>query len=142
MKRLWFIVVLLGVLAMPVFAAPEAPVEGEAVVAGPERTLADVAADAVAEMEGEEAVSAYQEELKLQSPNRSWAIGLVCLAGAIVVAGGGFAIAMISKACIESTARQPEASGAMFAPMIITAAMIEGAMLLSLILSLLAILRL
>lgn len=113
MKTLWCVVVLVLAVAGPVWAAPEVTVEAE-----------DVAV--VAE----------------QSSGPGWVLAGVCLASAIAVTGGGYAIAKIAKACIESTARQPEASGAMFAPMIITAAMIEGAMLLAIILALLAILRL
>ncbi|MFP4356734.1 MAG: ATP synthase F0 subunit C [Phycisphaerae bacterium] len=33
----------------------------------------------------------------------------------------------IGGRCIESIGRQPEAGGSMFAPMVITAAMVEGA---------------
>ena len=113
MKIFWCVVVLMLTVAGPLCAAPEVTVEAE-----------DVAV--VAE----------------EGSGPGWVIAGVCFAGALAVAAGGWAIAKIAKACIESTARQPEASGAMFAPMIITAAMIEGAMLLALILALLAILRL
>ena len=112
MKILTILLLVLAV-ASPLWAAPEVTVEAE-----------DVAV--VAE----------------ESSGPGWVLAGVCFAGAIAVAAGGFAIAKIATACIESTARQPEASGAMFAPMIITAAMIEGAMLLALILALLAIFRL
>jgi F0F1-type ATP synthase membrane subunit c/vacuolar-type H+-ATPase subunit K len=38
-------------------------------------------------------------------------------------------------------ARQPEAAGSMFAPMIVTAAMIEGAMLFAIVVSLMIVIR-
>jgi F-type H+-transporting ATPase subunit c len=133
MKRVWLIVVLMGLLMVPTLA------RGEDVAEESPESLGDVAAVAAADMEHDEAVAVYQESLKVRAPGRNWSIALVCLAGALVVAGGSFAIAMISKSCIESMARQPEASGAMFGPMIITAAMIEGAMLFAIITGLLAV---
>lgn len=47
----------------------------------------------------------------------------------LAVLGGALGIARIGVSCLESIARQPEAAGQLFAPMIITAAMIEGGML-------------
>ena len=40
---------------------------------------------------------------------------------------------------MESIARQPEASGKLFAPMIITAAMVEGCILFAIVIALLGI---
>ncbi len=51
----------------------------------------------------------------------------------LAVVGGGLGIGRIGASVVESIARQPEASGAMFVPMIITAAMIEGAMLFAVV---------
>ncbi|NBB95131.1 MAG: ATP synthase F0 subunit C [Planctomycetes bacterium] len=69
----------------------------------------------------------------------------VALLGAAVGAGlaaigGGYAVARVGSHCIESMARQPEAAGSMFAPMIVTAAMIEGAMLFAIVVSLMIVL--
>jgi F-type H+-transporting ATPase subunit c len=57
------------------------------------------------------------------------AIGGACIGAGLAAIGGGYAIARVGGNCIDSMARQPEAAGSMFAPMIVTAAMIEGAML-------------
>jgi len=133
MKSVWLIVLLMGLFVVPVFADADGTAEESA------DSMVEVAAEAVAEMEGEDAVAAYQETLKIRAPGRNWSIAIVCGAGALIVAAGSFAIAMISKTCIESMARQPEASGAMFGPMVITAAMIEGAMLFAIITGLLAV---
>ncbi len=70
----------------------------------------------------------------------------VALLGAAVGAGlaaigGGYAVARVGSHCIESMARQPEAAGSMFAPMIVTAAMIEGAMLFAIVVSLMIVIR-
>ena len=72
----------------------------------------------------------------------SYAIGLVgaCVAAALCVIGGGLAIARVGSACIEATARQPEAGGSMFAPMVVAAAMIESGMLFAILVCLLAML--
>jgi F-type H+-transporting ATPase subunit c len=64
-----------------------------------------------------------------------------CVGAALAVVGGGWSIARIGSACVESIARQPEAAGSMFAPMIITAAMVEGGMLFAVFVSLLAVLQ-
>lgn len=53
--------------------------------------------------------------------------GIAVLAAGLAVIGAAMGIGRIGSATVESIARQPEASGAMFTPMIITAAMIEGA---------------
>jgi F-type H+-transporting ATPase subunit c len=53
--------------------------------------------------------------------------GLALLGGGLVILGAGAGIGRIGQSTVEWIARQPEAAGAMFTPMIITAAMIEGA---------------
>ena len=53
--------------------------------------------------------------------------GLSLLGAGLVIIGAGSGIGRIGQSTVESIARQPEAAGAMFTPMIITAAMIEGA---------------
>ncbi len=64
------------------------------------------------------------------------AIG-VCVGAALAAIGGGLGVALIGGKAIESMARQPEAAGAMFTPMIIAAAMIEGGMLFAIVVCLL-----
>ena len=75
-----------------------------------------------------------------------WARGLgivgVCLAAALATLAGGLSISRIGGKCVDGIARQPEAAGAMFAPMLITAAMVEGSMLFSIVVCLLGILGL
>ncbi len=63
-----------------------------------------------------------------------------CLGAGLCAVGGGYAIARIGGQCIEAIARQPEAAGSMFAPMIITAAMAEGGMLFAIVVCLLGVL--
>jgi F-type H+-transporting ATPase subunit c len=69
------------------------------------------------------------------------AVGGACIGAGLAAIGGGYAIARVGGHCIESMARQPEAAGSMFAPMIVTAAMIEGAMLFAIAVALLAVLK-
>ncbi|MCK5114416.1 MAG: ATP synthase F0 subunit C [Phycisphaerae bacterium] len=69
------------------------------------------------------------------------AVGGACIGAGLAAIGGGYAIARVGGHCIESMARQPEAAGSMFAPMIVTAAMIEGAMLFSIVVALIAVLK-
>lgn len=53
--------------------------------------------------------------------------GIAIVGAGLVIIGAGIGIGRIGGSMVESIARQPEAAGAMFTPMIITAAMIEGA---------------
>lgn len=55
--------------------------------------------------------------------------------------GGGVGIGRIGGSMVEAIARQPEASGTMFAPMIITAAMVEGTTLFAIVICLLSVLK-
>lgn len=56
----------------------------------------------------------------------------------LAIIGGAAGIGRIGGSAMESIARQPEAAGSMFTPMIITAAMIEGATLFAVLVGLLA----
>lgn len=53
--------------------------------------------------------------------------GIAIIGAGLAIVGAGIGIGRIGGSMVESIARQPEAAGAMFTPMIITAAMIEGA---------------
>jgi F-type H+-transporting ATPase subunit c len=64
-----------------------------------------------------------------------------CIGAALAAAFGGMAIARIATACLESTARQPEAAGQLFSPMIITAAMVEGCILFAIVIALMGIMK-
>jgi len=65
---------------------------------------------------------------------RGLAIFGACVGGGLAVVGGAIGIGRIGGSMMESIARQPEASGSMFGPMIITAAMIETGMLFAVVL--------
>ena len=58
----------------------------------------------------------------------------------LVVMGGGAGVARVGAAAVESMARQPEVAGSINTAMIITAAMIEGATLFAVVVTLLAVL--
>lgn len=53
----------------------------------------------------------------------------------LAVIGGGLGIGRIGGSIMDAIARQPEASGTLFLPMIITAALIEGGMLFAIVIS-------
>lgn len=55
------------------------------------------------------------------------------LASGLVIIGAGYGIGRIGSAAVESMARQPEAAGSIQTAMLITAAMIEGATLVALL---------
>ena len=57
-----------------------------------------------------------------------------------VLMGGAAGVARVGSAAVESMARQPEVAGAINTAMIITAAMIEGATLFAVVVTLLAVL--
>jgi len=62
-----------------------------------------------------------------------------CFGAAACAIGGGIAIGRLASTCIESMARQPEAAASMFLPMIIAAGMIEGAILFSILVCMMAL---
>ena len=51
----------------------------------------------------------------------------------LAVIGGGIGIGRVGGSAVEGISRQPEAAGSIFTPMIITAAMVEGATFFALI---------
>ncbi|MEE8368875.1 MAG: ATP synthase F0 subunit C [Thermoanaerobaculia bacterium] len=57
----------------------------------------------------------------------------------LVIMGAGAGIGRIGASAVESMARQPEAAGQIQTAMIITAALIEGAALFGLIITILAV---
>lgn len=59
--------------------------------------------------------------------------GIAVIGAGLALIGAGLGIGRIGGSTVESIARQPEAAGAMFTPMILTAAMIEGAALFAVI---------
>jgi F-type H+-transporting ATPase subunit c len=59
----------------------------------------------------------------------------------LAVVGGGIGIGRIGGSIMDAIARQPEASGSLFLPMIITAALIEGGMLFAIVIAMLGILQ-
>jgi len=58
----------------------------------------------------------------------------------LVIMGGAAGVARVGSAAVESMARQPEVAGQISTAMIITAAMIEGATLFAVVVTLLAVL--
>lgn len=60
----------------------------------------------------------------------------------ICLVGGALGISKLAAAALDGAARQPEAAGSLQTMMLITAAMIEGATLLALVIGLLGVLAL
>lgn len=100
-----------------------------------------VAAFPMMAMAADEAAPAENDMHGKMSAGTGFAVGGACIGAGVAAVGGGFGIARVGGHCIESMARQPEAAGSMFAPMIVTAAMIEGAMLFAIAVALLAVLK-
>jgi F-type H+-transporting ATPase subunit c len=117
MSRLYVLLLVCLVLGMSAPAALAEPPQGQ-----PEQKSADNA--------------------ETKSPAGSM-LGLgiigVCFGAGACAIGGGLAIAKVGSSCIEAIARQPEAAGSMFAPMIVTAAMIEGGMLFAIVVCLVGV---
>jgi F-type H+-transporting ATPase subunit c len=59
--------------------------------------------------------------------------GLAVVGAGLAVLGAGRGIGQIGGNAVEGIARQPEAAGKIFGPMIITAALIEGAALFAIV---------
>lgn len=97
-------------------------------------TPAALAQDAEAEDAAETGTATF-----LNDTGAAWLGG--ALGAGLALVGGGLGIGRIGSAATESIARQPEAAGQIFTPMIITAAMVEGAMLFAVVVGLLAVLK-
>lgn len=65
----------------------------------------------------------------------------VSIGAGLAVIGAGLGIGLIGKGAMEGMARQPEASGKIQTGMIIAAALIEGAALFGVVVSLLEVLK-
>jgi len=92
--------------------------------------------------ESQDPTGSDQQQVKaepLSYPNAIAVMGS-CVGAALAAAGCGYAIARIGAACVEAIARQPEAGGSMFAPMVVTAAMVESGMLAAILVCLLGVL--
>ena len=89
-------------------------------------TLATVAAAA-------EQPPPSQGGVSTSTVDKSLAILGICVGAALVVFSGAKNIATIGSNAVQSIARQPEAAGSMFLSWLLTAAMIEGAMLFGLV---------
>ena len=63
------------------------------------------------------------------------------LGAGLALLGGGLGIGRIGGSAVEAIARQPEAAGQISTAMIITAAMIEGALLFAVLIGLLAVIQ-
>jgi len=87
-------------------------------------------------------MSTGNNEETVQPVSIAKAIGVigVCLGAGLAAIAGAYGIARVGAACIEAMARQPEAAGTMFAPMVVAAAMIEGGMLFAILVCLLGVL--
>lgn len=59
--------------------------------------------------------------------------GLAVIGAGLAVLGAGLGIGRIGGNALEGIARQPEASGKIFTPMIVAAALIEGAALFAVV---------
>lgn len=59
----------------------------------------------------------------------------------LALLGGGLGIGRIGGSAVEAIARQPEAAGPISTAMIITAAMVEGALLFAVLIGLLAVIQ-
>jgi F-type H+-transporting ATPase subunit c len=97
-----------------------------------------------AEKPGEQSMGAA-EQVKLESELKRLTIGqgLAILGASIgaglAVVGGALGIGRIGGSMLESVARQPEAAAALFTPMIITAALVEGVALFAIVVALLGV---
>lgn len=119
MKAMWM--VTLGVATVALLAG---------VAAGEPPANKDAAAQAASADAGTAVVQG-------KSLGQGLAILGACFGAGLAVVGGGLGIGRIGQAVLESIARQPEAAGQLFLPMIITAAFIEGGMLFAIIVGLL-----
>ena len=78
-----------------------------------------------------------QAETMARAPGIGWAMLGGGIGAGLAAIGAGLGVGRIGGSMVEGIARQPEASGTMFAPMIITAAMVEGVAMFAIVVCLL-----
>ena len=78
-----------------------------------------------------------QAETMARAPGVGWAMLGGGIGAGLAAIGAGLGVGRIGGSMVEGIARQPEASGSMFAPMIITAAMVEGVAMFAIVVCLL-----
>jgi len=98
--------------------------------------LGALAAPAPAQENSERPESAMTAAETMDWPQAVAVLGS-SLAAALAAAGGAYGVAKIGSGCIESIARQPEAARDMFAPMVVSAGMVEVGMLFAILVCLL-----
>jgi F-type H+-transporting ATPase subunit c len=104
--------------------------------------LAMAVAPVFAQTEATKVPAAGQTAVKAEvSTGSGLAVMGVGIGAGLAAIGGAIGIGRIGGSMVEAIARQPEASGSMFAPMIITAAMIEGTTLFAIVICLLGVLK-
>lgn len=86
----------------------------------------------------DESAKAKDEEVTI--PKAIVYVG-ACLGAGFAAIGAALGIAKIGTGCLESMARQPEASGTMFPPMVVAAAMVEGLGLFAIVVCLMAVVK-
>ena len=72
-----------------------------------------------------------------ETPGVTNGTGLAIIGAGLAVLGAGLGIGRIGGSAVEGIARQPEAAGRIFTPMIVAAALIEGAALFAVVVALL-----
>ncbi len=85
------------------------------------------------------APAAAAEAAKAPNVAEGMAYLAASIGAGLSVIGAGLGIGKIGAACLESIARQPEASGSMFPPMVVAAAMVEGLGLFAIVVCLMAL---
>ena len=70
---------------------------------------------------------------KMEHMDEAIALIAACLGCGLIVWAGGKSISTIGSHAVDAVARQPEAAASMFLAWLLTAAMIEGAMLFGLV---------
>lgn len=73
----------------------------------------------------------------LEAGNLGLGYGVAALGAGLAALGAGVGIGRIGGSALESIARQPEAAGDIRANMILTAALVEGASIIAMIVALL-----
>lgn len=74
-------------------------------------------------------------------PNMGLGYGVAALGAGLAALGAGVGIGRIGGSALESIARQPEAAGDIRANMILTAALVEGAAIIAMLVGMLVVFK-
>lgn len=129
MRKFGFLAIALAMLFVTAFAGTATAQTAAAPT--PEQVAAEKAAETAHERQKEIVSATYV----------GWGYAGAGIGAGLAIIGAGIGIGLIGGKAVEAIARQPEASGKITTPMLLTAAFVEGVCLIALVVTILVVIK-